>query len=162
MKPGTIIVSQVLRGKIFLLLNGWETVIPDSGAINSIKQTLKAPVTYSPRSTQWPPVNARFDLDAFGWSIKRISIKVKKKYMKKRRWPSRKMKTWHMNNTNMMFVFAKKFPIMIYVADMAILMSNFWQFWQWPNILKTCSLSFFFYCKNIFILGSLDIAKNTK
>ena len=37
------------------------------------------------------------------------------------------MKTWHMNNTNMVFVFAKKksFPIMIYVADMAISMSNF-------------------------------------
>ena len=36
------------------------------------------------------------------------------------------MKTWYMNNTNMVFVFAKKiFPIMIYVADMAILMSNF-------------------------------------
>ena len=36
------------------------------------------------------------------------------------------MKTWHMNNTNMVFVFAKKnFPFMIYVADMAILMSNF-------------------------------------
>ena len=31
-----------------------------------------------------------------------------------------------MNNTNMVFVFAKKkFPIMIYIADMAILMSNF-------------------------------------
>ena len=32
-----------------------------------------------------------------------------------------------MNNTNMVFVFAKKkiFPIIIYVADMAILMSNF-------------------------------------
>ena len=36
------------------------------------------------------------------------------------------MKTWHMNNTNMVFVFAKKiFPFMIYVADMAILKSNF-------------------------------------
>ena len=35
------------------------------------------------------------------------------------------MRTWHMNNTNMVFVFAKKiFPFMIYVADMAILMSN--------------------------------------
>ena len=35
------------------------------------------------------------------------------------------MKTWHMNNTNMVFVFAKKiFPFMIYVADMAISMSN--------------------------------------
>ena len=31
-----------------------------------------------------------------------------------------------MNNANMVFVFAKKnFPIMIYVADMAISMSNF-------------------------------------
>ena len=31
-----------------------------------------------------------------------------------------------MNNTNMVFVFEKKnFPIMIYVADMAILMPNF-------------------------------------
>ena len=32
-----------------------------------------------------------------------------------------------MSNTNIVFVFAKKkaFPIMIYVADMAILMSNF-------------------------------------
>ena len=32
-----------------------------------------------------------------------------------------------MNNTNMVFDFAKKnvFPIMIYAADMAILMSNF-------------------------------------
>ena len=32
-----------------------------------------------------------------------------------------------MNNTNTVFVFAKKqiFPIMIYVADMAILISNF-------------------------------------
>ena len=32
------------------------------------------------------------------------------------------MKTWHMNNTDMVLVFAKKnFPIMIYIADMAIL-----------------------------------------
>ena len=39
------------------------------------------------------------------------------------------MKTWHMNNTDMVFVFAKKnFSIMIYVADMAILMSNFHNF----------------------------------
>ena len=30
-----------------------------------------------------------------------------------------------MNNTNMAFVFEKKIPIMIYVADMAVLMSNF-------------------------------------
>ena len=30
-----------------------------------------------------------------------------------------------MNNTNMVFVFAKKIPIIIYVADMAILMCNF-------------------------------------
>ena len=33
-----------------------------------------------------------------------------------------------MNNTNIVFVFAKEkktFPIMIYVADMVILMSNF-------------------------------------
>ena len=32
-----------------------------------------------------------------------------------------------MNNINVVFVFAKKknFPFMIYVADMAILMSNF-------------------------------------
>ena len=36
------------------------------------------------------------------------------------------MKTWHKKNTNMVFVFAKKkIPIMIYVADMAILMSDF-------------------------------------
>ena len=37
------------------------------------------------------------------------------------------MKTWQMNNTNMVFVFEKKkyFPITIYVADMAISMSNF-------------------------------------
>ena len=36
------------------------------------------------------------------------------------------MKTWYMNNINTVFVFAKKlFPIMIYVAYMAILMSNF-------------------------------------
>ena len=36
------------------------------------------------------------------------------------------MKTWHMNNTNMVFVFAKKnFSIMIDVADIAISMSNF-------------------------------------
>ena len=35
-----------------------------------------------------------------------------------------------MNNTNMVLVFAKKknFPIMIYVADMAVLMSNFHDF----------------------------------
>ena len=30
----------------------------------------------------------------------------------------------NMNYTNMVFVFAKKNPIMIYVADMTILMSN--------------------------------------
>ena len=36
------------------------------------------------------------------------------------------MKTLYMNNTNMVFVFAKRnFPIMIYVADMAILMSDY-------------------------------------
>ena len=36
------------------------------------------------------------------------------------------MKTWYMNNSNMVFVFAKQFfPFMIYVADIAILMSHF-------------------------------------
>ena len=36
------------------------------------------------------------------------------------------MKTWHMNNTNMVIVFEKKkFPFMVYVADMVILISNF-------------------------------------
>ena len=37
------------------------------------------------------------------------------------------MKTWYLNNPNMVFVFAKKKknPILIYVADKAILMSDF-------------------------------------
>ena len=59
-----------------------------------------------------------------------------------------------MNNTNMVFVFAKKcFPFMIYVADMAILMSNFDNFDHDQISLK--------FAKK-FILGSLDNAENTK
>ena len=42
-----------------------------------------------------------------------------------------------MNNTNMVFVFAKKkIPIMIYVADMAIFMSNFDNFYNDQISLK--------------------------
>jgi len=46
-------------------------------------------------------------LKDIGWFIKSFSITVKKRCTKKWRWPSRKMKTLYVNNTNMVFVFAK-------------------------------------------------------
>ena len=54
---------------------------------------------------------------------------------------------------------------MIYVADMAILMSNFDNFdhdqisWK---LAQREYFAFYFNCKKIFILGSLDNAENTK
>ena len=98
--------------------------------------------------------------------MKRFSIKVKKNARKNEddlaeRW---KLGTW----TTPIWCFLlqnKIFPIMIYVADMAILMSNFdnfdndqisWKFAQrWYFV-------FYFHCKKYFILGSLDVAENSK
>ena len=64
------------------------------------------------------------------------------------------MKTWNMNSTNMVFVFAKQFfTIMIFVADMAILMSNFDNFDNDQIFKKTCSeivLCLLFLLKKIF------------
>ena len=42
-----------------------------------------------------------------GWSIKKYSIKVKKKCTKNWRWHSRELKTWHMYNNIMVFLFTK-------------------------------------------------------
>ena len=44
-----------------------------------------------------------------GWSIKKYSIKVRKKCTKKWRWPSRELKTWYMYNNIMGFLFTKKY-----------------------------------------------------
>ena len=45
-------------------------------------------------------------VESIGSFLKRFSINVKKKWKKKWRWPSRKMKHWYKYNINIVFIFA--------------------------------------------------------
>jgi len=75
-----------------------------------------------------------------GWSIKKYSIKVKKKCTKNWRWPIRELKTWHMYNNTMVFLYAKRyfsyFDLYSWYGHLNV---KFWQFWHSPNVLKFCS-----------------------
>ena len=64
-----------------------------------------------------------------GCFLKRFSINAKKRCNKKWGWLCRKMKIWHKYNLNVMFIF----------GWYGLLLVLFWWFWQWPNIMKTCS-----------------------
>ena len=71
---------------------------------------------------------------------KSCSIKVKKKCKKKWRWSCRKMKTWHIYNNNIVFLFTKKLiPNLDFSSRYGIIYVKFSWFWYGPNILKTRS-----------------------
>ena len=94
------------------------------------------------------PISACVDKNNFtgrccndiGWTIKKCSIKVKKKCTKKWRWPCRELKTWYMWNNIMVFLFAKKysfyFDLFSWYGHLNV---KYWQFWHWPNAFKICS-----------------------
>ena len=85
----------------------------------------------------------------------KCSIKVKKKCTQKWRWPSRELKTWYMYNYIMGFLFTKKyfsyFDLYSWYGHFNV---RFWQFWQWPNVLKISSeivlCLFFLLLKNFY------------
>ena len=59
-----------------------------------------------------------------------FSLKVKKKYTKKWRWPSQKMEIWHMVNNDIAFIFAWKwFSNHDFLAVIAFLVSDFDDFY---------------------------------
>ena len=69
----------------------------------------------------------------------------------------------YMCNNIMVFLFTKKkFLLMIYLADRAILMSIFDNDQISSKLAQTQYFVYNFYGKKIFILGSLDNAENIK
>ena len=81
-----------------------------------------------------------------GWTIKKCSIKVKKKCTKKVKmmWPCRKLKTWYRWNNIMVFLFAKKyfsyFDLYSWYGHLNV---KFLQIWHLPNVFKFCSKTVF-------------------